>query len=233
MYTGDPDMPAANPWEASRKDCGPVISKKTRSNPGAIALAATPITRMSKGTGVSPEIVVSPVPVMPGWISLTGKTAGGLAQLVAAGAGAVVNIIPSSGSTSSELRMTRRGGANRALPTGPPPCRSDPTPETLRGRVAFRRRASTGRSGEGGELRLAELPVADQHVAERALVVEIGSEVELEGDRPAEPFRRKVLQELVDCQDTVPERQVRVPAPPGIVRQVDVQQAVAQPFPDS
>src|SRR5581483_6895042 len=118
----------------------------------------------------------------------------------------------------------REGPCARGLP----PCRSDPTPETSAACALFPTPADAEGSGEKGESGFAELAVVGQHVAERVSVVEVRTEIELERNRSAEPFRRKVLQEFVDGQDTLPERQVRVPPSPGVVGQMDVNEPVAQ-----
>src|SRR6266545_4314204 len=177
---GEPDIPEATPWAWSRNAGGPVILKITRSKLGRRAFGKIPMTWMSKPTGAVPWTAVSPVPATPGVMEPSGKTAGGLAHGVAAGASAKVRLTASSATETVKARRAfRREELDRALPNGTTPL------DWLILRLRRKRRESGSR--------------------ERNVTHSDGLRQPLSADR-----------------------QVRVPPPPGVVRQVHVDQAIAQ-----
>src|SRR6266545_3853856 len=205
---GEPDIPEATPWAWSRNAGGPVILKITRSKLGRRAFGKIPMTWMSKPTGAVPWAAVSPVPAIPGVMEPAGKTAGGLAHGVAAGASANVRLTASSATETVKARRAfRREELDRALPNETTPL------DWLILRLRRKRRESGSRERNVTRLDGLRQPLS----ADRQVRHEDPSKVELEGDVAREALGPQQVEELGDRQDPLVERQVRVPAPPGIV----------------
>src|SRR6266545_3381176 len=226
---GEPDIPEATPWAWSRNAGGPVILKITRSKLGRRAFGKIPMTWMSKPTGAVPWTAVSPVPATPGVMEPSGKTAGGLAHGVAAGASAKVRLTASSATETVKARRAfRREELDRALPNETTPL------DWLILRLRRKRRESGSRERNVTRLDGLRQPLsADRQVrhedpSEGGVVFHVPSKGELEGDVAREALGPQQVEELGDRQDPLVERQVRVPAPAGVVRQVHVDQAIAQ-----